>query len=97
MTTWIGMTALRIGCSGWAYKDWRGPFYPPEVKVKDHLAYYASRFSTAEINASFYRLPTERAAQAWHDHTPDGFLFAWKASRFVTHIKRLKEVAESLE
>ena len=90
------MADLRIGCSGWAYKDWRGPFYPPEVKVKDRLAYYASRFSTAEINASFYGLPTEKAVAAWRDSVPDGFLFAWKASRFLTHNKKLKDPADSL-
>jgi uncharacterized protein YecE (DUF72 family) len=91
------MTDLRIGCSGWSYKDWRGPFYPPEVKVKDQLAWYATRFSTAEINASFYRLPTEKAVAAWRDTVPDGFLFAWKASRFLTHNKKLKEPEESLK
>jgi uncharacterized protein YecE (DUF72 family) len=91
------MTDLRIGCSGWAYKDWRGPFYPPEVRVKDHLAYYASRFSTAEINASFYRLPTDKAVQAWRDTVPDGFVFAWKASRFLTHNKKLNDPKDSLE
>jgi uncharacterized protein YecE (DUF72 family) len=91
------MTDLRIGCSGWSYKDWRGPFYPPGVKVKDQLAWYATRFSTAEINASFYRLPTENAVAAWRDAVPDGFLFAWKASRFLTHNKKLKEPEDSLE
>jgi uncharacterized protein YecE (DUF72 family) len=90
------MMDLRIGCSGWAYKDWRGPFYPPEVRVKDHLAYYAGRFSTAEINASFYRLPSDKAVQAWRDTVPDGFLFAWKASRFLTHNKKLNEPKDSL-
>jgi uncharacterized protein YecE (DUF72 family) len=91
------MTDLRIGCSGWAYKDWRGPFYPPEVRVKDHLAYYASRFSTAEINASFYRLPSDKAVRAWRDTAPDGFLFAWKASRFLTHNKKLNDPRDSLD
>lgn len=91
------MTELRIGCSGWSYKDWRGPFYPPEVKAKDQLAYYATRFSTAEINASFYRLPTEKAVAAWREAVPDGFLFAWKASRFLTHNKKLNDPKDSLE
>jgi len=91
------MTDLRIGCSGWAYKDWRGPFYPPEVRVKDHLAYYAGRFSTAEINASFYGLPTEKTVQTWRDTVPDGFLFAWKASRFLTHNKKLNDPQDSLK
>jgi uncharacterized protein YecE (DUF72 family) len=90
------MTDLRIGCSGWSYKDWRGPFYPPGMKARDQLAFYATRFSTAEINASFYRLPTETAVAAWRDQVPDGFLFAWKASRFLTHNKKLKEPEDSL-
>jgi uncharacterized protein YecE (DUF72 family) len=90
------MADLRIGCSGWAYKDWRGPFYPPEVRLKDHLAYYASRFSTAEINASFYRLPSPAAVARWREDTPPGFLFAWKASRFLTHNKKLNDPADSL-
>ena len=91
------MTDLRIGCSGWSYRDWRGPFYPPEIKVKDHLAWYATQFSTAEINASFYRLPTEKAVAVWRETVPDGFLFAWKASRFLTHNKKLKEPEDSLK
>lgn len=90
------MTDLRIGCSGWSYKDWRGPFYPPEVKARDQLAFYATRFSTTEINGSFYRLPTEAAVAAWRDAVPDGFLFAWKASRYLTHNKKLKDPRDSL-
>ena len=97
MTIWRLMTELRIGCSGWAYKDWRGPFYPPEVRVKDHLAFYASQFDTAEINASFYRLPTEKAVAAWRDAVPEGFVFAWKASRYLTHNKKLNDPKDSLE
>lgn len=91
------MADLRIGCSGWVYKDWRGPFYPPGVKVKDQLAYYATRFDTAEINASFYRLPSEAAVAAWRDGVPDGFVFAWKASRFLTHNKKLNDPEDSLK
>src|SRR5436853_6540199 len=91
------MAQVRIGCSGWAYKDWRGAFYPQEVRVKDPLAYYAAHFDTAEINASFYRLPSEAAVAHWRDSAPPGFLFAWKASRFLTHNKKLKEPEESLK
>lgn len=90
------MSALRIGCSGWVYKDWRGPFYPPEVKDRDRLAYYASRFDTAEINASFYRLPSEQTVEGWANRAPAGFVFAWKASRFITHNKKLKDCADSV-
>jgi uncharacterized protein YecE (DUF72 family) len=91
------MSALRIGCSGWTYKDWKGPFYPPEVKDRERLEYYATRFDTAEINASFYRLPSEAMVEGWARRAPDGFLFAWKVSRFITHNKKLKDCAESVE
>jgi uncharacterized protein YecE (DUF72 family) len=67
------------------------------LKIKDFLSYYVNQFDTAEINNSFYRLPTEQAVRAWHDSTPDGFLFAWKASRFMTHMKRLKDIEESID
>jgi uncharacterized protein YecE (DUF72 family) len=88
------MSELRIGCSGWTYKDWRGPFYPPEVKDRGRLEYYASRFDTAEINASFYRLPAEATVQGWAERSPPGFLFAWKVSRFITHNKKLNDCAD---
>jgi uncharacterized protein YecE (DUF72 family) len=91
------MSELRIGCSGWVYKDWKGPFYPPEVKDKDRLAYYATRFDTAEINASFYRLPSEGMVAGWAERAPEGFVFAWKVSRFITHNKKLKDAAEAVE
>jgi uncharacterized protein YecE (DUF72 family) len=90
------MSALHIGCSGWVYKDWRGPFYPPEVRDRDRLAYYASRFDTAEINASFYRLPSEQTVEGWASQAPPGFIFAWKVSRFITHNKKLKDCADSV-
>lgn len=90
------MGEVRIGTSGWAYKDWRGPFYPEAVKDKDRLAFLAGRFPTVEINASFYRMPTQAAVAAWREQTPEGFVFAWKASRYLTHMKRLKEPEEPL-
>ena len=91
------MGALRIGCSGWVYKDWKGPFYPPQVKDRDRLGYYATQFDTAEINASFYRLPTAAMVRGWAERAPDGFVFAWKVSRFITHNKKLKDCAEAVE
>uniref|UniRef100_UPI0025D789B6 DUF72 domain-containing protein n=1 Tax=Brevundimonas sp. TaxID=1871086 RepID=UPI0025D789B6 len=90
------MGEVRIGTSGWAYKDWNGPFYPEEIKAKDRLAYISGRFPTLEINASFYRMPTQAAVAGWREQTPDDFVFAWKASRFITHMKRLKEPEEPL-
>lgn len=91
------MTQLRIGCSGWAYNDWKGPFYPAGLKDADRLAWYATRFDTAEINASFYRLPSETAVAAWRDQAPAGFCFAWKVSRFISHNKKLKDCADSVD
>jgi uncharacterized protein YecE (DUF72 family) len=85
------MTQLRIGCSGWVYKDWTGPFYPEGTRDRERLEYYATRFDTAEINASFYRLPSEKMVEGWATRAPDRFLFAWKVSRFITHNKKLKD------
>ena len=90
------MGEVRIGTSGWAYKDWNGPFYPDEVKTKDRLSYISRRFPTLEINASFYRMPTDKAVAGWREQTPDDFLFAWKASRYITHNKKLNDPADSL-
>jgi uncharacterized protein YecE (DUF72 family) len=90
-------TEIRIGTSGWHYKSWHGPFYPSALRIKDFLSFYIGLFDTAEINNSFYRLPTEQAVRAWHDAAPEGFLFAWKVSRFITHMKRLKDVEESID
>jgi uncharacterized protein YecE (DUF72 family) len=87
---------LRIGTSGWHYRSWHGPFYPADVRIRDFLAYYVTRFDTAEINNSFYRLPSEAAVAAWRDAVPDGFVFAWKVSRFITHMKRLKDIEDSI-
>ena len=91
------MPSLRIGCSGWAYDHWAGAFYPPSLKAKDRLAFYAARFDTCEINASFYRLPRESTVTAWRDGAPDGFVFAWKVSRFISHNKKLLDCQDSVE
>ncbi|HYE41973.1 MAG TPA: DUF72 domain-containing protein [Caulobacteraceae bacterium] len=91
------MAQVRIGCSGWAYKDWMGRFYPEAVKLKGRFGYYATLFDTCEINASFYRLPSEAAVQGWADQAPPGFLFAWKVSRFISHNKKLKDCADSVD
>jgi uncharacterized protein YecE (DUF72 family) len=91
------MSRVRIGCSGWTYKDWTGPFYPPGTKDRERLEYYATRFDTTEINASFYRLPSEATVEGWARRAPPGFAFAWKVSRFITHNKKLKDGADSVE
>jgi uncharacterized protein YecE (DUF72 family) len=91
------MGELRIGCSGWTYKDWTGPFYPPGTRDRERLEYYATRFDTAEINASFYRLPSGATVGGWARRAPAGFLFAWKVSRFITHNKKLNDCEDSVE
>ena len=85
---------LHIGTSGWHYKDWVGDFYPAKFKSSEMLSWYSQRFKTVEINNSFYRLPEERDFKNWKDSVPDHFYFSVKASRFITHRKRLHD-AES--
>jgi uncharacterized protein YecE (DUF72 family) len=86
----------RIGCSGWNYKSWKGRFYPSELPSARWLDYYATTFDTVEVNNSFYRLPERSTFEAWRKQTPVGFLFAVKASRFLTHMKRLRDPDEPL-
>lgn len=88
---------LRVGTSGFSYKEWKGSFYPEKMKEADMLPYYAERFDTVELNNTFYRLPNENTLRQWVSQVPEGFRFALKASRIITHSKRLKEVAEPLE
>lgn len=83
---------LYIGTSGWAYSHWDGIFYPKDLASKNKLRYFSQHFKTAEINYSFYHLPKSGTYRNWYEETPPGFLFAVKASRFITHIKRLKGV-----
>lgn len=89
------MVKLYIGTSGWIYPHWDGIFYPKNLKPKDKLKYFSRYFKTVEINYSFYCLPQASTYQNWYDQTPDGFVFAVKASRFITHIKRLKNVKDA--
>jgi uncharacterized protein YecE (DUF72 family) len=83
---------VRVGVSGWRYPHWRGGFYPPKLRQKDELAYAASKLDTVEINGSFYSLQTPTSYARWRDETPDGFVFAVKGSRFITHMKKLANV-----
>jgi uncharacterized protein YecE (DUF72 family) len=80
-----------IGTSGWHYKHWIGTFYPPKTPASKMLAFYVDRFDTVELNNSFYRLPTKTALESWRDSTPENFVFAAKGSRFLTHMKKLKD------
>jgi uncharacterized protein YecE (DUF72 family) len=88
---------VRVGTSGWHYDDWRGRFYPDGLPRSRWLGYYAERYATVELNASFYRLPRETAVTAWHDQAPEGFRFAVKGSRFITHNKKLRDPEPHVE
>ncbi len=90
------MEAVRIGCSGWSYDDWRSVLYPPGLPQSRWLECYASHFDTVEINATFYRLPTKQAVRNWAARVPDDFVFAVKASRYLTHIRRLQGMKAGL-
>ncbi|MGQ9687812.1 MAG: DUF72 domain-containing protein [Desulfobaccales bacterium] len=87
---------LHIGTSGWHYDHWRGPFYPEGLPPKEFLTFYQRYFHTVEINNSFYRLPSAKALATWRDSVPPGFVFAVKGSRFITHMKKLREPQRSL-
>jgi len=87
---------VRIGCSGWQYRHWRGVFYPPGLPQARWLAHYATHLNTVEINNTFYRLPERSIFANWRRQVPPSFRFALKASRFLTHMKKLKEPREPL-
>jgi uncharacterized protein YecE (DUF72 family) len=92
------MARILIGTSGWHYDSWRGPFYPTGLMLRQQLQYYSSQFATAELNGVFYRTPTPEAVRNWREQTGNDFVFAWKASKFITHWKRLSDrSANSLE
>ena len=86
-----------IGTSGWHYEHWRGKFYPVELPKSKWLGFYARSFSTVELNNSFYHLPSEKAFANWRDSSPQVFCYAVKVSRFITHIKKLRNVEDALE
>lgn len=88
---------LFVGTSGWQYKDWRGVLYPAGVPVRLWLEEYTGHFPTVEINNAFYRLPTRETFEAWRARVPEGFVVAVKASRYLTHIKRLRDPREPVE
>jgi uncharacterized protein YecE (DUF72 family) len=85
-----------VGTSGWHYKHWLGTFYPPSVKTSGQLQYYLQFFSSVEINNSFYRLPSKETFTKWKKATPNHFIFSVKASRYITHMKKLKDPKASL-
>jgi uncharacterized protein YecE (DUF72 family) len=88
---------IRIGCSGWNYRHWRGPVYPSSEPSRRWLDLYADWFDTVEVNATFYRLPERRVVRRWAESTSPGFCFAVKSSRYLTHVKRLRDLRPGLE
>jgi uncharacterized protein YecE (DUF72 family) len=89
-----GKGRIRTGTSGWNYDHWLGTFYPKGTRQRDLLAVYAERFDSVEINRTFYKLPAAKTMAGWREQSPQGFLFAAKASRFLTHMKKLKDPEE---
>jgi len=86
-----------IGCSGWHYDHWRGLYYPQGLPKSEWLQFYAKEFATVELNNSFYHLPSEKAFTAWREFSPEDFVFAVKVSRYITHIKRLRNLDLAVE
>jgi uncharacterized protein YecE (DUF72 family) len=90
------MKPVRVGCSGWMYDDWRGRVYPEGVPKRRWLELYAERFDTVEVNSTFYRLARREAVAGWVAQTPPDFVFAVKASRYLTHVRRLRDIREGI-
>lgn len=85
------MRTTHVGTSGWQYRDWRGAFYPRDLPQRGWLPFFARHFETVEVNNSFYRLPERSTFDRWREQTPPGFIVTVKASRFITHLKRLRD------
>ncbi|HKY31694.1 MAG TPA: DUF72 domain-containing protein [Candidatus Polarisedimenticolia bacterium] len=91
-----GAERIRIGTSGWQYRHWKGVLYPEDAPARAWFSFYAARFDTVEINATFYHLPEESTFHSWAERAPGGFLYALKFSRYGTHLKRLLEPADTI-
>lgn len=87
---------IKIGTSGWNYDDWKGEFYPEQKSDEYLLSHYAKKFDTVEVNRTFYSLPEKKTVEKWCDMVPDDFIFSVKASRYITHMKKLKDPKEPL-
>src|SRR5436189_391569 len=91
------MKPVRVGCSGWNYRDWRGLVYPKGLPASRWLEHYATLFDTVEVNSTFYRLASRDAVAHWIEQTPPDFVFTLKASRYLTHIKRLANLEQGIQ
>lgn len=89
--------SVEIGCCGWSYDDWVGPFYPEGTRPGDYLALYAQRFSIVEVDSTFYGTPSRRMVEGWHERTPPGFRFSLKVPQVITHEKVLQNCDEELD
>jgi len=89
-------TSIYIGTSGWHYQHWKGPFYPEDLPDERLLEHYVKYFQTAEINNTFYQLPEKETFAQWRDSVPEGFIFSVKSSRYITHMKKLKDPEQPL-
>jgi uncharacterized protein YecE (DUF72 family) len=87
---------IHIGTSGWHYDHWKGPFYPEDLPAQEMLPYYVGHFRTVEINNSFYQLPKKATLELWRNTVPDGFVFSMKGSRYITHMKKLKDPSRTV-
>ena len=90
------LNQILVGTSGFAYKEWKGSFYPEDLPAKKYLSYYAEHFHTTEINNTFYRMPTAKLCEGWYAEVPDNFSFTLKLSQRITHFKRLKNVDDEM-
>ena len=90
------MAKIRIGTSGWTYRHWQGRFYPQELSPRKWLEYYCQFFDTVELNSPFYRIPNRRTFESWRKRTPPDFLFSVKASRLITHVRKLRGAEEEI-
>ncbi len=90
------MAVVKVGCSGFMYDHWKGPFYPADLPKKQWFRYYTGVFDTVELNVTFYRLPRPETFLRWHEQSPPGFTFSLKGSRYITHVKRLEDPGEPL-
>ena len=97
MVKYCILADLKIGCSGFLYEHWRKNFYPDDLPRNYWLEYYSTRFSTVELNVTFYKLPDRETFSKWYSSTPEVFTFSLKGSRFITHVKKLKDCAEPVE
>jgi uncharacterized protein YecE (DUF72 family) len=89
----VARGTARVGCSGWSYREWRGPVYPSDLPARRWFEHYAATFDTVELNTTFYRLPSEHAVELWCEQAPPGFTYAAKVGSFGTHRKKLKDPA----